>query len=248
MSFVRIAIRMSAVEAIRGKTVVGDNVLDSEIGVLDMAVDGSLRTETDKPFMSVYTDNSKCDSGLSLRALASPGDLDLFFESGIATAHSVTDPNTDESVVFGMPATDANFEFFLDVGMHQIADALNDPDNEWAEIFRSLIMNIRRAERARVTGDTNGVRLAAHQLKIVCETVAEPLRRMPLNPTSPMARFLAKCESDLAPTRPDIAAKVALMRAEIEGDDTDLQTARRRYGLLFSEADAMLITPFEATP
>lgn len=248
MSFIRFAIRVSAVEAIRGKTLVGENVLDSEIGALDVAADGSLRIGTDKPFVSVYSDNSQWKEGMQLRSLASPGELDLFFEAGIATAHAVTDAETDESVVLGMPATDASFEFFLDVVMRQIADALDDPENEWAAIFRELCISFRRVERARVTGDTNGVRLAAHQLKIVTETTFEPIRGRPLVATSPIAKFLAKCEADLVPTQPDIAGKIALMRAQIEGDEDDLQTAIRRYGLVFTEADAMLITPFEAAP
>lgn len=248
MSIIRIAARISAVEAIRGKTQVGGNVLDSEIGVLDIAANGSLRTDVDKPFVSVYTDGSKLTDGVELRSLSSPGLLDIIFEAGITTAHAITDPQTDESVVLGMPATDSTLEFQLDMILRQIADALNDPDDEWAGIFRSLCRSFVSVERARVTGDTNGVRLAAHQMKIVAEMVHEPVSGRSLNPVSPAAKFFEKCEADLVASQPDMADKVALMRAQISGDATELQTAIRRYGLTMAEADAMLITPYEAAP
>lgn len=248
MSFIRFAARISAVEATKGNTVVGSNVLDSEIGVLDIAADGSLRTDKDKPFISVYTDGSKLTEGLELRSLASPGQLDIVFEAGVTTAHAVTDSETDESVILGMPATDATFEFHLDLALRQTGDALSDSGNEWAEIFRSLCQSFQSATRSRISGDTNGMRLAAHQLKITASMIAEPLRGVPLNPDSPFARFLAKCESDLAPNDPSMAEKIALIRAQLSGNASELQTAMRRYGLVHDEADAMLITPFEGSP
>lgn len=248
MSFIRFAARISAVEATKGNTIVGSNVLDSEIGVLDIAADGSLRTDKDKQFISVYTDSSKVVDGLELRSLSSPGLLDIVFESGVATAHAITDSETDESIILGMPATDATFEFLLDMALRQTGDALNDPDNEWAVIFRSLCQSFQSATRSRISGDTNGMRLAAHQLKVTASMVAEPLRGQPLKPDSPFARFLAKCESDLAPNDPSMAEKIALIRAQLSGDANELQMAMRRYGLIHDEADAMLITPYEGSP
>ncbi|MFN6987427.1 MAG: hypothetical protein ACK4OI_21620, partial [Rhizobium oryzihabitans] len=76
----------------------------------------------------------------------------------------------------------------------------------------------------------------------------EPLRREPLKPGSPFAKFLAKCESELVPNDPSMAEKIALIRAQLSGNATELQTAMRRYGLIHGEADAMLITPYEGSP
>lgn len=64
MSLIRIAARMAAVRALRGRTLVGDNVLDSQIGALDVGADGELRTEEDKPFISVYTHGKTTATGL----------------------------------------------------------------------------------------------------------------------------------------------------------------------------------------
>ncbi|MFJ6324080.1 MULTISPECIES: hypothetical protein [unclassified Rhizobium] len=223
---------------------VGDNVLDSEIGSLDVGEDGKLRTQKEKPFISVYVGAAKVKDGLEIRALNKNGSVDIVFEAGIASPHVMTDPETDESVIYGgLPATDANFEFQLDMTIRQIGDALNDPQNEWAELFRSLTLSLSGFERDRVGMDANGTRLAAHRLKLTMEVVADPVRGVGLVEASPLARFFAKCEADLIPRSPDMAKNIALMRAQISGDADDLRAAMRRYGMAYGEADAMLMTP-----
>lgn len=244
MSLVRIALRICALQAVKGRTLVGDNVLDSEIGALETGSAGELQTPQEKQFVSVYTDDSKQLSGLELRSLTASGEIDLVFEAGVASPHLIADPITDEKVIMnGLPAADANFEFYLDMTLRQIADALVDPDNEWATIFNSLILRIEKCQRARISGDTNGVRLAAHQMKITVAAIAEPVAGYPLKAESPMAAFFAKCESDLVHREPDMEKKIALMKAQITGNDDDLTAAMRRYGMTHSEADAMLLTP-----
>ncbi len=244
MSLIRIALRICALQAVKGRTLVGDNVLDSEIGALETSAAGELKTPQEKQFVSVYTDDSKQLSGLELRSLTASGEIDLVFEAGVATPHVISDPDTDEKVIMnGLPAADANFEFYLDMTLRQIADALVDPENEWAAIFNSLILRIEKCQRARISGDTNGVRLAAHQMKITVAAIAEPVAGYPLKAESPMAAFFAKCESDLVHREPDMEKKIALMKAQIAGNDDDLTAAMRRYGMAHSEADAMLLTP-----
>ncbi|WP_245407490.1 hypothetical protein [Rhizobium sp. SEMIA4064] len=223
---------------------VGDNVLDSEIGTLDIGADGALRTHKERPFISVYVGASKVTEGLETRALNKNGNVDIIFEAGIASPHVVTDPETDESVIYGgLPATDANFEFHLDMTMRQIGDALNDPQNEWADLFRCLSLRLVGVERDRVSADANGTRLAAHRLKLTTEVVADPVRGTALGPGTPLARFFAKCETDLIRKSPDMAKNIELMRAQISGDVDELQAAMRRYGMVYGEADAMLMTP-----
>ncbi|OOO29149.1 hypothetical protein [Agrobacterium sp. YIC 4121] len=243
MSLVRIALRICAVQAVKGRTLVGDNVLDSEIGALETSSAGELKTPQEKQFVSVYTDDSKQVSGLELRSLIASGEIDLVFEAGVASPHLMTDPLTDEKVIMnGLPAADANFEFYLDMTLRQIADALADPDNEWAAIFNSLILRVEKCQRARISGDTNGVRLAAHQMKMTVAAIAEPVAGQPLKPGTPMAAFFAKCESDLVHREPDMVKKIALMKAQIAGKDGELAAAMRRYGMTHNEADAMLLT------
>lgn len=238
MSLTRIAARIAAVQALRGRTLVGDNVLDSQIGALDVAADGSLRTDEDRPFISVYADAAKSDDNV-LRSWVDNGATEFLFEMGITAAHTEMDEDTGETILLGVgiPATDANFEFTLDVVARQIGDTMTDPENEWAEIFRKFLRGIDRIERARTSGDGSGIRLAAQQIKVTADLIADPLRGAELKPTHALAMFFAKAEEV-----PELAATVALMQAQLSGAEYDWQIMMRRYGLTRTEADNLLLT------
>jgi hypothetical protein len=275
MSLHRIAARIAAVQALKGRTLVVDNVLDSDIGALDVQADQSLRTDQEKPFISVYCDASVNKDGPAsdqLRALVPNGITEFLFEAGITASMTVTDPDTDESfIVPGIPATDPAFEFHLDIVMRQLSDALTDPTNQWAEVFRKFCRSFIAIERARASGDDKGVRLAAHQLKLTVDLWPDPVRGMELKPEHPLAMFFSMAEtitvSNPNRTKPNpdyphdsdypriedpdapetvqdpvMAAKVAMMRAQLTGDEHDWQLALRRYGMTHGEADAMLLT------
>ena len=240
MSLTRIAARIAAVQALKGKTLVGDNVLDSQIGALDVAADGTLRTDEDRPFISVYTDAAKTDD-TALRAWVSNGATEFLFEMGVTMAHVETDTDTGESVIYpGIPATDASFEFLLDIVARQIGDALSDPSNEWAEIFRTLHNGNGLIERARTSNDTSGVKLAAQQIKLTVNLFNDPVSGVALKPEHPLAKFFTKAASV-----PELAASVALMQAQLSGTELDWQTALRRYGITQTEGENLLIVPVE---
>src|SRR5690606_33818015 len=112
-----------------------------------------------------------------------------------------------------VPDTDDAFEFYLDIVARQIGDVLTDPANEWAEIFRRLCLQIVSVERRRTGSADNGARLAAHQIKMTVDLVADPVKGVPLKAGSPMASFFTKAATLGGP----IAAKVALMQAAIAG-------------------------------
>lgn len=238
MSLTRIAARIAAVQALKGKTLVGDNVLDSQIGALDVAADGTLRTDEDKPFISVYTDSAKTND-TALRAWVANGATEILFEMGVTMAHVETDTETGESVIYpGIPATDANIERHLDIIARQIGDAMSDPANEWAEIFRALHNGNETIERARTSNDTSGVKLAAQQIKLTVGLFNDPVRGVALKPEHPLAKFFAK-----AATVPELAAPVALMQAQIAGTELYWQTDLRRYGMTRTEGENLLVTP-----
>lgn len=265
MSLIRIAARVAAVQALRGRTLVGDNVLDSQIGALDVAADGSLRTEEDRPFISVYADAAKSDDNV-LRSWVDNGATEFLFEMGITAAHTEMDEETGETTLLGVgiPATDANFEFTLDVVARQVGDTLTDPENEWAEIFRKFLRGIDRIERARTSGDGSGIRLAAHQIKVTADLIADPIRGTELNPKHPLALFFTKAATLTVPNPahdpsdpdspasipdPVVSAQVALMQAQLSGAEYDWQSMMRRYGLTRTEADNLLLTaPAGAEP
>lgn len=278
MSLHRIAARIAAVQALKGRTLVEDNVMDSQAGALDVQADGSLRTDQEKPFISVYCDASVNKDGPAsdqLRALVPNGLTEFLFEAGITATTTLTNPDTDAPYVAeGMLATDDDFEFYLDIVLRQVSDCLTDPTNEWAEVFRKFCRSFISIERARASGDDKGVRLAAHQLKLTVDLWPDPVRGMPLADAHPLAMFFALSETVTVPnpnrTKPNpdyphdsdypriedpdapetvqdpvMAAKVAMMRAQITGDEHDWQLALRRYGMTHGEADAMLVTTLE---
>src|SRR5690554_4739681 len=90
MSLSRIALRIAAVEAIKGRTLVGDRVLDSPNGALDVQADGALRSGEETPFVCVYTDAGKVEK-VTERQLNGNGACDIIFEMGISQAMTELD-------------------------------------------------------------------------------------------------------------------------------------------------------------
>lgn len=234
MSLTRIAARIAAVEALKGRTLVGDNVLDSEIGAIDIGADGSARTDEDRPFIAVYTD-AGASADITLRSLLVNGPTEFLFESGITAAMTETDPETDESKIIGVgiPATDRAFEFYLDMIARQIGDALTDPANEWGQIFMGLSHKLTAVKRARTSGDGSGQRLAGQQISITADLRPDPVRGTVLAETHPLAVFFAK-----AGTVPALNAEVALMRTVLAGAVSDYDAMRDRFGRIAAEGNA----------
>ncbi len=241
MSLARIALRVAAVEAIRGRTLVADNVLDSPNGALDVLADGKLRTDEDAPFVAVYTDEAVA-ADVSGRGLATNGSCVLVIEIGISMAMTELDRETGQSTIVGVsvPASDRSFEFFLDLVQRQVLDALSDPDGEWADIFRSLFVCVERIEvGSRRTAD-NGQKLAGHQTRITVSLLPDPVRGAPLDPVSPIARFLAMLEATGDAT---YQAQALAMRSLVGGTMPDWKHQQARQGLTRSELAALGLGP-----
>lgn len=232
----RIALRIATVGALKGKTLVGDNVLDSQIGALDVAADGSIRTDQERQFISVYTDGGKVESGLEHRGLHRSGATQLTIETGVTASMAVTDPETGASeVIPGLPATDPAFEFYLDVVGRQVVSALTDPDDEWAEIWRGLSSGIIGIERKRTSDAASGTRIAAHQLVMTLDLLPDPVFGEPVAATSIWARFFAKLAAEGHAFLPTLQTLIG-----IPAEGQEHAGERRRFGLTLEEARAML--------
>ncbi len=235
----RIALRIAAVQALKGRTLVAGNVLDSRMTALDIDDDGNARTDEDKPFISLYVDASRIEGGLDSRSLHKPGQTDFVIEIGVAAAMTLVDPATDESLVIpGIPATDTAFEFFLDVVGRQVVNALTDPGNEWAEIWRSLSSGIGRIERRRMTDQANGARIAAHQMVLTVDPLPDPVFGAAIADDSAWAKFFARAGTIEDPV---LARMVGTMRSLV-GTPQDLcaDQQRRRFGTTLEEARALM--------
>lgn len=246
----RIALRMAVVEALKGATIVGSNVLDSEIGALDVGADGSIRTDRETPFISVYVEGSKQEGsnpggGADLRALHDPGQTDLILEFGVTAAMTETDDDGVSQIVgLQIPATDANLEFLLGVIDRQIVNALTDPLNEWADIFRKLHKATVSVDRRR-TSSAEGTKVAAQQMVIKLELLPDPIYGEPIAPTSTWAKFFAKVAQD---TDPVVVKKLTTLRSLVGDPDDRLasETQRQRFAMTLEEVLAMHDVAVEA--
>lgn len=237
MSLARIALRIAAVEAIKGRTLVGQNVLDSPNGAIDIAADGTMRTDEDRPFVSVYTDAGVVE-GMPGRSLLENGSCVLIFEAGISAAMTELDADTGATKVvgIGVPASDEAFEFYLDVVQRQVMDALTDPDNEWAEIYRGLHYRVTKIEVGGRRNTDDGQRLAGHQTKITLDLIDDPMLGKPIDVKSPFAVFLDRLETSADPNN---QAHATIMRGLVGGDEPDWKMLQRRNGMTRSELKAL---------
>lgn len=239
MSLARIIARIAIVEALKGQTLVLDNVLDSEIGALEVQADGTLRTSKEKPFIAIYTDDGKVEKEVELRSLKEGGLTEISLEWGITAAMTVTDPDTGESTIMpGIPATDDNMEFQLDIVGRQLADALTDPDNKWAEIFRKLCFRFAKVERARAANAQDGVRLAGRRMVVTIEMIDDPVKGEEMPEPYPEFFQLLDASSDQV-----LIAKSTLMQAIIDGVNEPWEAVQRRLGMTADELLALGIGP-----
>ncbi|WP_108459192.1 hypothetical protein [Devosia naphthalenivorans] len=237
MSLCRIALRIAAVEALKGRTLVGDHVLDSPNGAMDVQADGSLRTEEERPFIAVYTDQGKAE-GLTGRTLIENGVCDIVFEMGISAAMTELDKSTGATTLIGIevPASDSTKEFYLDVVQRQLADALNDPENAWGEIYRGLHYRVRKTEFVGARNADDGQRLAGHQLRITVDLADDPVMGEELDPQAAFAQFLAALEATSDST---YLTQAATIRSLLTGTDEPWQSLQRRNGMTASELLAL---------
>lgn len=192
MSLTMMALRISAVQALKsGATLVGDNVLDSQISAIDQTVDGQLRSDQQRPFIAVYTDAAKAQD-LGQTGLRSNGRVDIVFNCGVSVTMAETNKETGETQIVDLfPATDANLEAVLDALDVQITRVLTDPNNPWAQVFGDFVQSYVVKEHVRSSSSAENLRLAAGQTKLTVDVFADPRHGQPLAQGGPWSRFMA---------------------------------------------------------
>lgn len=237
MSLARIALRTAAVEALKGQTLVGNRVLDSPNGAIDIAADGSFRTGQDRPFISVYTDAGKVEN-VTGRSLTENGLCDIVFEMAVSMAMLETNKQTGATTMIGIaiPASDRAFEFQLDIVQRQIFDALNDPDNAWADIYRGLHYGVRKVEYLGARNTDDGQRLAGHQIRLTVDLVDDPVKGEALDDSSAFMRFLEAIEAS-----DDVIykAQAVVMRSLLTGANEPWEALQQRHGMTAAELLAL---------
>ncbi len=174
MSLVRAALRISAYYALRDATLVGENVRDSDIGSIEVSGDGSVRSDEEKPFILIYTDDSTTESA-AVRNPMMNGSVDFIAEFGVTQTMTETNKAGESSLQgVGLAATDANLELMIDLVARQIGVALTG-DGLWAQLWLRLHDGIERIDRRRAGTDEDGVRLAAGQLRYKLKAISDPV-------------------------------------------------------------------------
>lgn len=208
MSLTALAVRICAIQALRGATLAGTRVKDSALTPLDLTDHADAA-----PVITVATDEGALDArGRDL--LNSDRTLELIVE--LACAASVTVPlddgeGTEQHVV--IPHTDGGLEAVLDIMGRQVDRAFL-AGNEWSDLLRTFIDGFERVTLRRGAGSEKGVRFAAHQIVYSCKVMAEP-PFAPVEPGSVWDRFLAALRGLGA----DTASLANLIQAEIETPD-----------------------------
>ena len=244
MSLIRIAARICLVEALKGKTLVGENVQDSMIGAIDVAADGTLRTAQEKPFVAVYSEAAKIEPDPP-RGLLGNGATEFVLETGVTAAMVDTDDDGKSTIVgIGIPATDGAMEFLLDVVARQIGDAVSDPDNVWAALFSDFAVRFSAIERVRTSNQGDGVRLAGQQIKISADLIDDPEIAVPLDAKQPIKRFFDLVTTMSEPP-PALLAKVTAMQGLLAGTAEPWEQLQRRLGLTAGELLALGRGPIE---
>ncbi|MEO9902790.1 MAG: hypothetical protein ABJF28_18535 [Nisaea sp.] len=246
MSLCMMAARLMAVRALQGRTLVDENVLDSEIGALSLDERGQLAVSKSSRFIAVYTDEADASPGQDgNRRFLENGKVVFRFEIGITSAMVIEEDDPDhpgrkmQSAVSGIPFTDGSSEIYLDLVDRQVMSALMDPANEAADIFRGLSGSLLKIDRQRAAGNDSHQRIAARQIALTFELLSDPASEEQIQPKTPFGRFLAMLEAGSS----DDQRLAGLIRAEVHPGTNDWTSTQERLGLARSELSALGIGP-----
>lgn len=210
MSVSRFALRILTRILLKGQTVAEDRVEDSAITNLEAAL-----KDAPKPILLVFTDDSEFKPQRR-EVWGGQGNTSLVLIMAIAGAYTikVTDPdgNETEQTEFAFPATGPSIEMGLDMMERQIQMALMDPDNPWAILWKKIVGNVNKWKSQRGGSDKEGVRFAARQIVMECETVEDPV--MGSDPEGVWKELVDALE---ASPSPDIRGLADPLRAMIRG-------------------------------
>ncbi|NKB79852.1 hypothetical protein HED49_19430 [Ochrobactrum daejeonense] len=121
-----------------------------------------------------------------------------------------------------------------------MVQALTDPDNAWGQLFLSFIYRTVSTERTRVGNIADGIRLAAHQIKIIVDLIDDPEPKCSLDPDAPFARFI---ELALASEDESLQKKATFMEAIITGEREPWERLQQVHGMTAQELLALGLGP-----
>lgn len=171
MGIVRALIKIAATEALRGRTMAENRVHDSLIAALPMILDGE-----PAPVIAVSIDDSLSQAREGL--FRTDVEMTLVLQMALARSVTVTvttgEGEEQQTAALEIGDADAALDISLDLLDRQVRVALSDPDNPWAELFRTLVPSIGRIADMRLSDPESGRRYAARIVEMTIEPIAEP--------------------------------------------------------------------------
>lgn len=232
MSLVITALRRSLVLSLRGRTPAGLNVADSALTPVDE------RAAQFRPVIAVFTEDFTFREGAPVAYLQNRGKLTTTVEMMISSRNRApidqSDPNSPMVDVDLPMITDPRLEAMVDEMVYKCQAALADPDNEWAEFFKSFaamhkITRIDRGSNAR-----DGLKLAAAKIVFEIEPIPDLAPGSELTPL--WADFLEALEGT-----PDERPWAGIFASALAGVPTDYSRQLAAiYGYSEPERDALM--------
>lgn len=205
MSLMRIALRMTAVCALQGKTMAGLNVYDSDNTPLAAAV-----MQAAQPYIVIYTDEDTT-ADIDARDVYASGNrsTSLVLEIGVASAVEV-----DGTPTIRIPPTDEGMEAAVDIiDMQSRAILFGNVRDPWCDLLKSMILGVRRIPSLRGGSAEHGTRWAARRTIYVVDLISDRPLGVPLPYDHVLNRFIALADQQ----SPSLGPAVDMMRNLING-------------------------------
>lgn len=233
MSLVRIAVRYMAVEALKGATLVGNRVYDSQIGMVDEVSDPGTH-----PYLAVYTDRAV--PGPDDKGVFSNGICTMLLQTSASSAMTTVDENGNSTIIDGVFATDGGFEFTLDLIARQALAALSSSVTREAELFRSLFNGFNKVERRCMGATGQGQRIASHQVLLELPLINDPV---PGSAPGLLAKVMQVVEHMEGHSDPEINERARFMRAALEGPSDSWHLLVQKTGMTNASAEKLSLCP-----
>ena len=184
MSVIRMLTRLCAVAALRGQTWADKRIYDSDNTPLSKALQ---MNSAAKPYIVVYTDTDNRIEQNGTDIYSMRREMTLTLEIGVASKIEGVTGDAQLKI----PLTDEGMEIALDMVEDQALAALfGDPQNEWAELLKTLVMRVERLTGQRGASTDRDKRWAARQVGIVCDIVGDLPPGVPVPADHPIYLFI----------------------------------------------------------
>jgi hypothetical protein len=170
MACVRQLIQASLILSLRGKTLAGANVLDSQIEALSSLISGS-----GQPLIVISVEETAQPHEEQYSFLGRAQDIKILVQTAVATQVTIESGNvTDGPADFQIAATDSGLEAQLNLLDYQWRAILSNAFEVWPGHLRTLLPRIDMIRDLRVSDPETGRKLASRMTEISAQALPDP--------------------------------------------------------------------------